>query len=134
MKEDRGQRKSARFFMVGAAGLHEVAVGFEQPPLCALGAGVGSRSDRPSLRDLGAVTGPANNRAAIHLVRRVQSDFACVRSRQDLRFGSKLVRRESRIELDEDLSPQRIESFSLDGVDHWLEGLAPIRFVGVGAR
>src|SRR5262245_27310878 len=47
----------------------------------------------------------ANNRITIHFARCDEGDFAGMGSSQDVGFRGELVRRESRIEVDEDLLP-----------------------------
>src|SRR5262245_57737633 len=66
-----------------------------------------------------AVLARANNRTTIHFVRHDESDFGIGsgRRRLDLLFRNELARRKSLIENDEDLSPQGIESLTLDGID-----------------
>src|SRR6266542_1732079 len=79
----------------------------------------------------GAALFRANNRTAVHFVRHNESDFrmGSGRSRQDLLVRGELVRRESRVENDEDLLPQGIEPVTLDGIDHRSENLLLVQIV-----
>ena len=65
----------------------------------------------------------ANNRITIHFVRRDEGDFACLCSRQDVRFRGELLRREARVEAVKDLLPQGIEVLTRDGAEHGRESL-----------
>src|SRR5207249_5151126 len=75
---------------------------------------------------------PTNNRTTIHFVRLDESDFGIGSggSRLDLLIRKELMRRKSRIEHDEDLLPQGIESVTLDGTDHRNEILFLVQIVG----
>ena len=69
----------------------------------------------------------ADNRTAIHLGRHRESDLPCLRSSQDVRFGGEPVRRDSRVETDEDLLPVGVEPGTLEGVDHRREWLCVVQ-------
>src|SRR6185437_4497256 len=73
----------------------------------------------------------ANNRATIHFVRHDEGDFGsgAGSSGQDLRFRDELVGRKPGIENDEVLSPQGIESLTLDSIDHGYEILFLVQVV-----
>ena len=72
---------------------------------------------------------PANNRITIHFVRIDEGDLAGLRSGQDVGFRGELVRRGSRIELDEDLVPQGIEVLTRDGAEHGRESLRLVQVI-----
>src|SRR6267378_3674275 len=83
---------------------------------------------RPGLRDLG-VRVPAHDRITIDFARVDEGDLAGLRSGQDVGFRGELVRRDPRIELDEDLIPQGIEVLTRDGAEHGRESLRLVQVV-----
>ena len=72
---------------------------------------------------------PADNCTTIDFVRHDKGDFADVSSILDLHIREELVGRKPVIENDEDLLPQRIESVTLDGIEHRNEILLLVQIV-----
>src|SRR6476646_1424630 len=85
-------------------------------------------SGRLGLRDSG-VRAPAHDRITIHFTRVDEGDLTGLRSGQDVSFRGELVRRDSRIELDEDLVPQGIEVLTRDGAEHGRESLRLVQVI-----
>src|SRR5947207_1571510 len=85
---------------------------------------------RPAgLRDLG-VRFPTHDRITIDFARVDEGDLTGLGSGQDVGFRGELVRRDSRIELDEDLVPQGIEVLTRDGAEHGRESLRLVQVIG----
>src|SRR5437899_5538582 len=74
----------------------------------------------------------ADHRATIDLVGRNERDLGIgsLRSRFDLLVGNELAWRKARVEYDKDLLPQRLESITLNGIDHRKEILFLIQVLG----
>src|SRR4030095_2620179 len=63
------------------------------------------------------------HRATVDLIRRYKRDLGIgsLGSRRDFLIGNELTGRKARIEYDQDLLPQGVESITLDGIDHGKE-------------
>ena len=68
----------------------------------------------------------------------IKYNLTSLRSGQDVGFRGELVRRDSRIELDEDLVPQGVEVLTRDGAEHGRESLRLVQVIrnedGLDAR
>src|SRR5262245_25604694 len=73
----------------------------------------------------------AHNCRSVHFVRNNESDFWMRSAGSGLDFGvrEKLVRSKARIEHNEDLQPQGIESITLDSIEHRHEILFLVQIV-----